>query len=77
MKKLETIAKKLAEISANYTYGGKTLEEVINEFNFKNEIKLKEYEGIGKDIDIAHSISDEYDSITIQAFIKIINNSKI
>ena len=77
MEKLEKFAKKLAEISANYTYGCKTLDEVISEFNFKNEIKLKEYEGMGKDIDIAHSISDIYDSCTIEAFIKIINNSKI
>lgn len=37
----------------------------------------KEYEGMGKDIDIAHSISDIYDACTIEAFVKIINNSKI
>ena len=77
MKKLETIAKKLAEISANYTYGGKTLDEVISEFNSNSELKIQIYEGMGKDIDIAHSISDIYDSCTIEAFIKIINNSKI
>ena len=77
MEKLETIAKKLAEISANYTYGEKTLEEIINEFNSNSELKIKIYEGMGKDIDIAHSISDIYDACTIEAFVKILNNSKI
>ena len=77
MEKLETIAKKLAKISANYTYGFKTLEEVINEFNSNSELKIKIYEGMGKDIDIAHSISDIYDACTIEAFVKILNNSKI
>ena len=77
MEKLETIAKKLAEISANYTYGGKTLDEVISEFNSNSELKIQIYEGMGKDIDIAHSISDIYDSCTIEAFVKILNNSKI
>ena len=77
MEKLETIAKKLAEISANYTFGEKTLDEVISEFNLNSELKIQIYEGMGKDIDIAHSISDIYDSCTIEAFVKIINNSKI
>ena len=77
MEKLEKLAKKLAEISANYTYGFKTLEEVINEFNSNSELKIQIYEGMGKDIDIAHSISDIYDSCTIEAFTKILNNSKI
>ena len=77
MEKLEKLAKKLAEISANYTYGNKTLNEVISEFNSNSELKIQIYEGMGKDIDIAHSISDIYDSCTIEAFIKIINNSKI
>ena len=77
MEKLEKLAKKLAEISANYTYGGKTLDEVINEFNSNSELKIQIYEGMGKDIDIAHSISDIYDSCTIEAFTKILNNSKI
>lgn len=77
MEKLEKLAKKLGEISANYTYGFKTLEEVINEFNSNSELKIQIYEGMGKDIDIAHSISDIYDSCTIEAFVKILNNSKI
>ena len=77
MEKLEKLAKKLGEISANYTYGFKTLEEVINEFNSNSELKIQIYEGMGKDIDIANSISDIYDSCTIEAFVKIINNSKI
>ena len=77
MEKLEKLAKKLGEISANYTYGFKTLEEVINEFNSNSELKIQIYEGMGKDIDIAHSISDIYDSCTIEAFTKILNNSKI
>ena len=74
---LEKLAKKLAEISANYTFGGKTLDEVISEFNINSELKIQIYEGMGKDIDIAHSISDIYDSCTIEAFVKILNNSKI
>ena len=41
MEKLETIAKKLAEISANYTFGNKTLKEVINEFNSNSELKIQ------------------------------------
>ena len=77
MEKIETIAKKLAEISTNYTYGNKTLNEVISEFNSNSELKIQIYEGMGKDIDIAHSISDIYDACTIDAFKKIINNSKI
>ena len=77
MEKLEKLAKKLGEISANYTYGGKTLKEVINEFNSNSELKIQIYEGMGKDIDIAHSISDIYDDFTIDAFVKILNNSKI
>ena len=77
MKNLETIAKKLAKISANYTFGVKTLDEVISEFNSNSELKIQIYEGMGKDIDIAHSISDIYDSCTIEAFTKILNNSKI
>ena len=77
MEKLEKLAKKLGEISANYTYGFKTLEEVINEFNSNSELKIQIYEGMGKDIDIAHSISDIYDSCTIETNKKIINNSKI
>ena len=77
MEKLEKLAKKLGEISTNYTYGNKTLNEVISEFNSNSELKIQIYEGMGKDIDIAHSISDIYDSCTIEAFIKIINNSKI
>ena len=77
MEKLETIAKKLAEISANYTYGLKTLDEIINEFNLNSDLKIQRYEGMGNDIDIAHSISDIYDSCTIEAFVKIIKNSKI
>ena len=76
MKNLETIAKKLAEISANYTFGNKTLDEVIRDFNSNSELKIQIYEGMGKDIDIAHSISDIYDSCTIEAFVKILNNSK-
>ena len=77
MEKLEKFAKKLAEISANYTFGNKTLDEVISEFNFKSDFKIQIYEGMGKDIDIAHSISDTYDSCTIEAFVNILNNSKI
>ena len=77
MEKLEKFAKKLAEISANYTYGCKTLDEVISEFNSNSELKIQIYEGMGKDIDIAHSISDIYDSCTIEAFVNILNNSKI
>ena len=77
MEKLEKIAKKLAEISANYTFGNKTLDEVIRDFNSISDLKIQIYEGMGKDIDIAHSISDTYDACTIEAFIKIINNSKI
>ena len=77
MEKLEKFAKKLAEISANYTYGCKTLDEVISEFNSNSELKIQIYEGMGKDIDIAHSISDTYDSCTIEAFVNILNNSKI
>ena len=78
MEKLaKKLAKKLAEISTNYTYGFKTLDEVINEFNANSELKIQIYEGMGKDIDIAHSISDIYDSCTIEAFVKILNNSKI
>jgi len=44
MEKLETIAKKLAEISANYTYGGKTLSQVISEFNSNSELNITEEE---------------------------------
>ena len=77
MEKLETIAKKLAEISANYTFGNKTLDEVIRDFNSISDLKIQIYEGMGKDIDIAHSISDIYDACTIEAFVKILNNSKI
>ena len=77
MEKLETIAKKLGEISADYTFGVKTLDKVISEFNSNSELKIQIYEGMGKDIDIAHSISDIYDSCTIEAFVKILNNSKI
>ena len=77
MEKLEKLAKKLAEISANYTFGNKTLDEVIRDFNSNSDLKIQIYEGMGKDIDIAHSISDIYDACTIEAFIKIINNSKI
>ena len=77
MEKLEKFAKKLAEISSNYTYGNKTLDEVINDFNSNSELKIQIYEGMGKDIDIAHSISDIYDACTIEAFVKILNNSKI
>ena len=77
MEKLEKLAKKLAEISANYTFGEKTLDEVISEFNLNSELKIQIYEGMGKDIDIAHSISDIYDDCTINEFKKIINNSKI
>ena len=77
MEKLEKLAKKLGEISADYTFGVKTLDKVINEFNSNSELKIQIYEGMGKDIDIAHSISDIYDSCTIEAFVKIIINSKI
>ena len=77
MEKLEKLAKKLGEISADYTFGVKTLDKVINEFNSNSELKIQIYEGMGKDIDIAHSISDIYDACTIDAFTKIINNSKI
>ena len=77
MEKFEKLAKKLAEISANYTFGNKTLDEVISEFNLNSDLKIQIYEGMGKDIDIAHSISDIYDSCTIEAFVKILNNSKI
>ena len=77
MEKLEKLAKKLGEISADYTFGNKTLDEVIRDFNSISELKIQIYEGMGKDIDIAHSISDIYDSCTIEAFKKIINNSKI
>ena len=77
MEKLEKLAKKLGEISTNYTYGNKTLNEVISEFNSNSELKIQIYEGMGKDIDIAHSISDIYDACTIDAFVKILNNSKI
>ena len=77
MEKLEKLAKKLAEISANYTFGHKTLDEVIRDFNSISDLKIQIYEGMGKDIDIAHSISDIYDACTIEAFVKILNNSKI
>ena len=77
MEKLEKLAKKLGEISADYTFGVKTLDKVINEFNSNSDLKIQIYEGMGKDIDIAHSISDIYDSCTIEAFVKILNNSKI
>ena len=66
-----------AHFSAIQTDGFKTLDEVISEFNSNSELKIQIYEGMGKDIDIAHSISDIYDSCTIEAFVKIINNSKI
>ena len=50
---------------------------MLGEFNSNSELKIQIYEGMGKDIDIAHSISDIYDACTIEAFVKIINNSKI
>ena len=41
MENLETIAKKLAEISANYTFGVKTLDEIITEFNLNSDLKIQ------------------------------------